>query len=97
VAAPLILWIGTRKGACICFPHQGPQELENRRAAFPRGTEVNHAHVTVLRAAMTSDALSPAGIYFGTAGGTLHGTRNAGDSWSVLADSMPPVYSVTAG
>jgi len=62
-----------------------------------KGLPQKNAHVTVLREAMTADALSPAGIYFGTSGGTLYGTRNAGENWSVLADSLPPVYSVTAG
>ena len=61
-----------------------------------KGLPQKNAHVTVLREAMTSDALSPAGVYFGTAGGTLYGTRNAGDTWSVIAENLPPVYSVTA-
>jgi hypothetical protein len=60
-----------------------------------RGLPQKNAHVTVLREAMTSDPLSPAGVYFGTTGGTVFYTRNAGDKWDVLADNLPPVYSVT--
>ena len=60
-----------------------------------RGLPQKNAHVTVLREAMTSDPLSPAGVYFGTSGGTVFYTRNAGDKWDVLAENLPPVYSVT--
>lgn len=61
-----------------------------------RGLPQKNAHVTVLREAMTSDPLSPAGVYFGTTGGTVFYTRNAGEKWDVLAAHLPPVYSVTA-
>jgi hypothetical protein len=60
-----------------------------------RGLPIHDAHVTVLREAMTSDPLSPAGVYFGTSAGTVYHTRTAGDSWGVLAANLPPVYSVT--
>jgi len=61
-----------------------------------KGLPQKNAHVTVLREAMTSDALAPAGVYFGTSGGTLYGTRDAGERWQVVAENLPPVYSVTA-
>jgi len=61
-----------------------------------KGLPQKNAHVTVLREAMTSDAHSPAGIYFGTQGGTVYGTRDAGDSWFTLAENLPSVYSVSA-
>jgi photosystem II stability/assembly factor-like uncharacterized protein len=61
-----------------------------------KGLPQKNAPVTVLREAMTSDALSPAGVYFGTTGGTLYGTRDAGESWSALAENLPPIYSVAA-
>jgi hypothetical protein len=44
---------------------------------------------------MTSDGESEAGVYFGTTSGTVFYSRTAGDSWDVLADNLPPVYSVT--
>lgn len=61
-----------------------------------RGLPQKDTHVTVLREAMTSDADSPAGVYFGTSGGTVYATRDAGESWAVLAENLPPVYSVAA-
>lgn len=60
-----------------------------------RGLPQKNAHLTVLREAMSSDPLSPAGVYFGTSGGTVFYTRNAGEKWDVLAENLPPVYSVT--
>jgi hypothetical protein len=38
-----------------------------------------------------------AGIYFGTPSGTLFYSRDAGDSWHVLAERLPPIYGVSAG
>jgi len=61
-----------------------------------RGLPQKDTHVTVLREAMTSDAHSPAGVYFGTSGGAVYATRDAGENWSVLADNLPPVYGLSA-
>jgi hypothetical protein len=56
----------------------------------------SHAHVLILREAMTSDDRDPAGVYFGTSTGTLFYSRDAGESWHVLAQHLPPIYSVSA-
>jgi hypothetical protein len=61
-----------------------------------KGLPQSNAYVLVLREGMTSDDRDPAGVYFGTSSGTLFSTRNAGDSWQVLAENLPPIYSVTA-
>ena len=60
------------------------------------GLPQSNAYVLVLREAMDADDRDPAGIYFGTSGGSLFHTRDAGDSWSVLAEHLPPIYSVSA-
>jgi hypothetical protein len=52
------------------------------------------AHVVVLREAMATDQLDPAGIYAGTDTGQLIYSRDEGDSWEVLADFLPPILSV---
>jgi len=49
----------------------------------------------VLREAMTSDDEDPAGVYFGTSGGSLFYTREAGDSWHLMAGHLPPIYSTS--
>jgi hypothetical protein len=61
-----------------------------------KGLPQSNAHVLVLREAMTSDDGDPAGVYFGTSSGGLFYTRDAGDSWHLLAGHLPPIYSVSA-
>ena len=53
-----------------------------------------NAHVNVMRLAMTADTLDPAGVYVGTQGGQLLASRNGGDSWDVLFNWLPPIYSL---
>ena len=60
-----------------------------------KGLPQKNAYLLVLREAMASDAQSPAGVYFGTTGGQVFYTRDAGDSWHALAEHLPPVYSVS--
>jgi hypothetical protein len=45
---------------------------------------------------MSVDAADPAGVYFGTSTGQLFHTRDEGRAWHLLADFLPPVYSVEA-
>jgi len=61
-----------------------------------KGLPQSDAYDLILREAMTSDDRDPAGVYFGTAGGILYHTRDAGDSWHVLSAHLPPIYSVTS-
>jgi photosystem II stability/assembly factor-like uncharacterized protein len=60
-----------------------------------RGLPQKNAYLLVLREAMASDDQSPSGVYFGTTGGQVFYTRDAGDSWHALAEHLPPVYSVS--
>lgn len=60
-----------------------------------KGLPKKNAHLLVQREAMASDDRSPAGVYFGTTGGHVFYTRNAGESWHALAEYLPPVYSVS--
>ena len=61
-----------------------------------RGLPTRNAHLTILREAMSTDAREPAGVYFGTETGQVFHTRNEGREWHLLADFLPPVYSVEA-
>jgi photosystem II stability/assembly factor-like uncharacterized protein len=61
-----------------------------------KGLPQSNAHVLVLREAMTSDDRDPAGVHFGTSTGTLFYTRDSGESWHVMAQNLPPIYSVSA-
>jgi hypothetical protein len=61
-----------------------------------RGLPQKHALETVLRDAMTTDTLDPAGVYFGTRSGHLWGSRDAGASWELLLGGLPPIVCVRA-
>ena len=45
------------------------------------GLPQENAYFGVLRQAMATDRLEPAGIYFGTSTGTLYASADEGDSW----------------
>ena len=50
----------------------------------------------VLRHGMCADALDPVGVYVGTNTGQLFATADRGDSWRLIADFLPAIYSVRA-
>ncbi len=68
----------------------GGQEWEPLTKGLPQ----SHCYVNVLRDAMSVDALEPCGIYFGTTGGQVYGSADAGDSWTPIVRDLPSVVSV---
>jgi photosystem II stability/assembly factor-like uncharacterized protein len=48
----------------------------------------------VLRQAMATDGLDPAGIYFGSSNGSLYASSDEGESWTCIAEHLPVVTSV---
>jgi hypothetical protein len=60
-----------------------------------RGLPQRDAHLLVLREAMTSDSLEPAGVYVGTTSGQVFYTRDGGEKWQILAENLPAVYSLS--
>jgi len=60
------------------------------------GLPDRNAHLTILREAMSVDACEPAGVYFGTETGQLFFSRDEGREWRLLADLLPPIYSLEA-
>jgi len=61
-----------------------------------RGLPQKDALENVLRDAMATDPLNPAGVYFGTRSGKVYGSRDAGKSWKLLAQGLPAVTCVKA-
>jgi hypothetical protein len=59
-----------------------------------RGLPQKGAYETVLRDAMDTDRLDPAGIYFGTRSGELFGSIDEGKSWKTILSGLPPVVCV---
>jgi photosystem II stability/assembly factor-like uncharacterized protein len=60
-----------------------------------RGLPRSQAWFTVLRQGMCADGAAKPGLYFGTTGGDVWGSANAGESWYNIARHMPEIYSVT--
>jgi hypothetical protein len=60
------------------------------------GLPESQAWWTVKRQAMTSDALDPLGLYFGTTSGELWMSRDEGKRWTLIAQHLPEIYAVEA-
>ncbi|MGC2767551.1 MAG: protein kinase [Candidatus Acidiferrum sp.] len=61
-----------------------------------RGLPQKGAYETVLRDAMNTDSLDPAGIYFGTRSGELFGSTDEGKSWKMILSGLPAIVCVKA-
>jgi hypothetical protein len=53
-----------------------------------------NAFIGVLRQAMATDRLDPAGVYFGTSSGSVFASADEGESWICIAQHLPTVSSV---
>ncbi|HET7602655.1 MAG TPA: exo-alpha-sialidase [Gemmatimonadales bacterium] len=59
-----------------------------------KGLPDKNCYVNVLRDAMAVDALDDCGVYFGTTGGQVYASADAGNSWNAIVHDLPPVLSV---
>jgi photosystem II stability/assembly factor-like uncharacterized protein len=66
----------------------------NEWEALTKGLPQRHCYVDVLRDSMAVDGLDPCGVYFGTTGGQVYASADAGDSWSAIVRDLPSVVSV---
>jgi photosystem II stability/assembly factor-like uncharacterized protein len=66
----------------------------NEWEALTKGLPQNDCYVNVLRDAMAVDSLDSCGVYFGTTGGQVYGSADAGDSWAPIVRDLPAVLSV---
>ena len=66
----------------------------NEWEALTNGLPQKDCYVNVLRDAMAIDSLDACGVYFGTTGGQVYASANAGDSWAPIVRDLPPVVSV---
>jgi photosystem II stability/assembly factor-like uncharacterized protein len=62
--------------------------------ALTTGLPQRDCYVNVLRDAMAVDALDACGVYFGTTGGQVYASADAGDSWAPIVRDLPAVVSV---
>ncbi|WP_248354805.1 sialidase family protein [Anaeromyxobacter oryzae] len=82
------------------FPPEGRLRVYRSRTgggeweALTEGLPQRDCYVNVLRDAMAIDALEPCGVYFGTTGGQVYASANAGESWAPIVRDLPAVLSV---
>jgi BNR/Asp-box repeat len=84
------------------YPPEGKLRVYRSRTgghqweALTRGLPQQNCYVNVLRDAMAVDSLDPCGVYFGTTGGQLYASADAGNNWAPIVRDLPAVLSVEA-
>ena len=82
------------------FPPDGRLRVYRSRTggdewqALTEGLPQRDCYVNVLRDAMAVDSLDRCGIYFGTTGGQVYASSDAGDNWMPIVRDLPAVLSV---
>ena len=66
----------------------------NEWEALSNGLPQSDCYVNVLRDAMAVDSLEACGVYFGTTGGQVYASHDAGNNWAPIVRDLPAVYSV---
>jgi photosystem II stability/assembly factor-like uncharacterized protein len=66
----------------------------NEWEALTKGLPQDDCYVNVLRDAMAVDSLDSCGVYFGTSGGQVYASPDAGDNWTAIVRDLPAVVSV---
>ena len=82
------------------FPPDGKLRVYRSRTggneweALTKGLPQRDCYVNVLRDAMAVDSLDSCGVYFGTTGGQVYASADAGDTWTAIVRDLPAVLSV---
>ena len=66
----------------------------NEWEPLTKGLPQENCYVNVLRDAMAVDSLDSCGVYFGTTGGQVYASADAGDTWAPIVRDLPAVLSV---
>jgi hypothetical protein len=66
----------------------------NEWEPLTNGLPQSNCYVNVLRDAMAVDSLDSCGVYFGTTGGQVYASADAGDNWTPIVRDLPAVTSV---
>jgi photosystem II stability/assembly factor-like uncharacterized protein len=82
------------------YPPEGKLRVYRSRTggdeweALTNGLPQHDCYVNVLRDAMAVDTLDSCGVYFGTTGGQVYASADAGDTWTPIVRDLPAVLSV---
>jgi photosystem II stability/assembly factor-like uncharacterized protein len=101
---PNTLWVFPMDGTSV-WPRTSvggkPAAYVSRNAGktwrrLDNGLPASQGWFTVLRQSMINDTHDPVGLYFGTTGGEIWASKNAGEKWSCIACHLPQIYAVEA-
>jgi len=82
------------------YPPEGKLRVYRSRTGgnewepLTNGLPQSNCYVNVLRDAMAVDSLDSCGVYFGTTGGQVYASADAGDTWAPIVRDLPAVLSV---
>jgi len=82
------------------FPPEGKLRVYRSRSGggdwepLTKGLPQSNCYVDILRDSMAVDTLDSCGVYFGTTGGQVYVSADAGDSWEAIVHDLPAVLSV---
>jgi photosystem II stability/assembly factor-like uncharacterized protein len=88
------------KSDSVHFPPEGKLRVYRSRTggndweALTQGLPQSDCYVNVLRNAMAVDSLESCGVYFGTTGGQVYVSGDAGETWAPIVRDLPAVLSV---
>ena len=97
---PETLYVVPIKSDSEHFPPEGKLRVYRSRTggneweALTKGLPQSDCYVNILRDAMAVDRLEKCGVYFGTTGGQVYASADAGDSWAPVVRDFPAVLSV---
>jgi photosystem II stability/assembly factor-like uncharacterized protein len=97
---PETLYVVPIKSDSEHFPLEGKLRVFRSRSGgnewepLTKGLPQSNCYVNVLRDAMAVDSLDKCGVYFGTTGGQVYASADAGDSWNPIVRDLPAVLSV---
>ena len=99
---PEIIYVVPIKSDGEHFPLNGKLRVYRSKSGgnewqeLSKGLPEKDCYVNVLRDAMAVDSLDKCGIYFGTTGGQVYCSPDAGETWAPVVRDLPAVYSVEA-
>ena len=97
---PETLYVVPIKSDSEHFPLEGKLRVYRSRTGgnewepLTKGLPQQDCYVNVLRDAMAVDSLDSCGVYFGTTGGQIYVSPDAGDNWLPIVRDLPAVLSV---
>ena len=97
---PDTIYVVPIKSDCEHYPLDGKLRVYRSRSGgndgrrSPNGLPQENCYVNVLRDAMAVDSLDSCGVYFGTTGGQVYASADAGTPGRPIVRDLPAVVSV---